>query len=100
MKTTENNKLIAEFMGMELGDDKTMYYDDVENLHPPTAVDKLKYHTSWEWLMPAYKKCMTSKQLRGDDDYRTILIDAVIAADIKELYTAVVEFIKWYNQNK
>ena len=48
----KDNKIIAEFMGMELGDDKTMYYDDAENLHPPTPINELKYHTSWDWLMP------------------------------------------------
>ena len=60
----------------------------------------LPFHKEWEYLMPVYNKCMKSKQLRGDDEYRTLLIDAVIAADRKQLHKAVVEFIKWYNENK
>ena len=32
----KENKLIAEFWGMVLGDDGTIYYDDVENFFPPT----------------------------------------------------------------
>ena len=56
MNTQENNKLIAEFWGMELGDDKTMYYDDAENLHPPTPINELKFHSSWDWLMPVVDK--------------------------------------------
>ena len=52
----KENKLIAEFMGMELGDDKTMYYDDAENLHPPTPINELKFHSSWDWLMPVVDK--------------------------------------------
>tara|TARA_R110000868_G_scaffold397556_1_gene670279 strand:+ start:80 stop:481 length:402 start_codon:yes stop_codon:yes gene_type:complete len=56
MNTQENNRLIAEFLGMELGDDKTMYYDDAENLHPPTPINELKFHSSWDWLMPVVDK--------------------------------------------
>ena len=32
----------------------------------------------------------------GDDQLRTLLIDAVIDADINRLYDAVIEFIKGY----
>ena len=94
----ENNKLIAEFMGMELGDDRTMYYDDIENLHPPTPINELKFHTSWDWLMPVHKKCMFTPNFSGDDELRTQLIEAVIDADIDRLYQAVVEFIKRYKK--
>ena len=55
----EKNEIIAEFMGMELGDDKTMYYDDAENLHPPTPINELKFHSSWDWLMPVIEKIGT-----------------------------------------
>lgn len=99
MKTTENNKLIAEFMGMELGDDKTMYYDDVENLHPPTAVDKLKYHSSWDWLMPVVEKCYQCDYEEGGDMHMR-MNDAIMTINIEEVYQAVIEFIKWYNENK
>ena len=51
-----NNKRIAEFMGMEFGDDGTMCYDDAENRHPPTPTDMLAFHTSWDWLMPVVEK--------------------------------------------
>ena len=95
-----DNELIAEFMGMELGDDRTMYYDDIENLHPPTPINELKFHTSWDWLMPVHKKCMFTPNFQGDDELRTHLIDAVLDADIDRLYNAVVEFIKEYNENE
>ena len=58
---------------------------------------ELEYHTSWDWLMPVHKKCMFTKQFIGDDQLRTLLIDAVIDADIDRLYKAVVEFIKEYS---
>ena len=55
----KNNVLIAEFMGMKLGEDHTndnMYYDDAENLHPPTPINELKFNSSWDWLMPVVEK--------------------------------------------
>ena len=80
----EENKLIAEFMGYpELGTEGDFSY--------------LKYHSSFDWLMPVHKKCMFTKQFIGDDQLRTLLIDAVIDADIDRLYKAVVEFIKEYS---
>ena len=45
MKNIENNKLIAEFMEIDQVDIDT--YEDTEG--------NLKYHTSWDWLMPVIK---------------------------------------------
>lgn len=115
----ENNKLIAEFMGMELGDDKTVYYDDAENLHPPTPINKLKFHESWNWLMPVVEKiefehdCLviinsplqviiTNKDIGQRE---TPLLDSVFEIEVSDmgtkrdcLYKAVVEFINEYNR--
>jgi len=52
----KDNKLIAEFWGMVLGEDGTMYYDDAENYFPPTPIDKLRFHTSWDWLTKVVDK--------------------------------------------
>ena len=102
-----NNKLIAEFMGakplvlggsteyemygvldcIEDGVDEKHYYID----------DEMRFHESWDWLMPVHRKCMFTPNFSGDDQLRTLLIDAVIDADINRLYDAVVEFIKEYN---
>ena len=59
MSNLANNKLIAEFWGMKLGVDGTVYYDDAENLHPPTPINQLKFHTSWKWLMPVVEEMNT-----------------------------------------
>ena len=75
-----NNKLIAEFMGVEYTGTRVKDYD-----------------TSWDWLIPVHRKCMFTPNFSGDDQLRTLLIDAVIDADINRLYDAVVEFIKEYN---
>ena len=105
----KDNKLIAEFMGA-VGTPKynptewDVYItgcldvdSDDENAQHFYTPDEMKYHTSWDWLMPVHKKCMFTPNFSGDDQLRTLLIDAVIDADIDRLYDAVVEFIKEYN---
>ena len=98
----KNNVLIAEFMGMKLGQDHTndnMYYDDAENLHPPTPIDKLKFRTSWDWLMPVVEKCRVDSRCEHDED---IFWDAIHWAleecNIENTYKAVVEFINQYKK--
>jgi hypothetical protein len=88
-----NNKLIAEFMGMEFGDDGTMCYDDAENRHPPTPTDMLAFHTSWDWLMPVVQKIY---QLGLDNESTLLVRDAVAEANLDNTYSAVSEFIKKY----
>ena len=52
MNTIENNKMIAEFMGLEM-------LNDLQIKTPKDGgifLSELKYHTSWDWLMPVIKK--------------------------------------------
>ena len=91
--TTEDNKTIAEFMGMQYGDDGTMCYDDAENTHPPTSIDSLAFKTSWDWLIPVVQKCYKIDNEQGFD----ALVDAVSTLDIDGTYSAVVEFINTNN---
>ena len=93
----ENNKLIAEFMGYDISTIASSGVEVVEFESKDTKVDNLKYHTSWDWLMPVHRKCIFTPNFSGDDQLRTLLIDAVIDADINRLYDAVVEFINQYN---
>ena len=96
----KDNKIIAEFMGMELGDDKTMYYDDAENLHPPTPINELKYHTSWDWLMPVANEIIKSRDEQNTDWDLTNLKYALQTTNIEYVYKAVVKFINEYNKRK
>jgi hypothetical protein len=95
-----DNQIIAEFMGMELGDDKTMYYDDAENLHPPTPINELKYHTSWDWLMPVANEIIKSRDEQNADWDLTDLKYALQTTNIEYVYKAVVKFINEYNKRK
>ena len=109
MKTLENNKLIAEFLG---------YIDngcseDGFLMHPITNYDveisSLKYHKDWNWLMEVVEK-IESLGYRIEivkhicriylSNKETIVISENIPK-IEAVYSTVVEFIKWYNnQNK
>ena len=105
----EQNKLIAEFMGGEYVDEHLIefknFYSVKEILEGEfvktncfDSDNELQYHTSWDWLMPVHRKCMLTPQFVGDDQLRTLLIDAVIDADIDRLYEAVVEFLNQYKK--
>jgi hypothetical protein len=125
MNTTENNKLIAEFMGARA----TVFRDGTKGhtfwneegvegrsgSFPNGATNYFKYdegyHTSWDWLMPVVRKC---REIMNDFGIESIeynflennifqtdytLID-FLNGDIDCINERVVRFIKWYNENK
>ena len=110
----EGNKLIAEFMGAEVSQaysktkeqDGLMFYyqkDSSPATYRNLSSAAIKYHSSWEWLMPVYIKIVREKLW---DSYEegviifNILYDRLADAEgIDKVYESIVEFIKWYNQN-
>jgi hypothetical protein len=82
----KNNKLIAEFMGIDQVDIDT-YQETNSNL---------KYDTSWDWLMPVAKKIVreVGLDIEYEDEYREHLMDVIPFVKIEDVYEAVVEFIK------
>jgi hypothetical protein len=108
---TQNNKLIAEFMGpdslnVKIGNTEIYPHLILSEL----GVDALIFHTSWDWLMSVVEKINKRDwvTIKADeckihpldiDDFKEIVVN-----EQKDLITAVfyavVKYIKWYNENK
>lgn len=115
----EDNRVIAEFMGLELSvfDDSPKNFSSLKHYK-----NELKYHSSWEWLMPVVEKIekifdehdgyygvyisSNSCSIEGtllhkalkDSAYGAVYYNQVVLEDkLSSTYQAVVMFIKWYN---
>ena len=88
------NILIAEFM--QKGS-KSLGIYDFDGCH--YRLDELKFHSSWDWLMPVANEIIKSRDEQNADWDLTDLKYALQTTNIELVYKAVVEFIKEYNQN-
>ena len=94
MKT---NKIIAEFMGVnvitldDVRKNKNPYFSSADGY----LEDNLKYHTSWDWLMPVVDKI---EQVHEGVPQELINLSLFSTRD--EVYKAVVKFINEYNKRK
>jgi hypothetical protein len=110
MSVIESNKLIAEFMqypyffsdsGVDSWRD-----DDVERweigIDCYYKADELLFNESWDWLMPVVERIYDSDEYYEYlQTYSTTFGGGVeLTINITNVYDAVVEFIKWYNENK
>jgi len=99
MNTTENNKLIAEFMELEKENGLYLFTTPMDDY----KTDTLYFNSSWDWLMPVVRKCWDIAEVQ-DYDSALMLADYdfqyVAFGNIEKSYKAVVEFIKYYNENK
>jgi len=109
----ENNKLIAEFMGMKFKDDSD-YIETLKEMRSQgmfyeqgMMASELQYDASWDMLMPVVDKC-TQIGFRDQEFDNEIYLKweeifddmgMFLGNHIEEVFAAVVEFIKWYNKN-
>ena len=95
----KDNKLIAEFMGLEFS--KGEYYRPLYNSGDWIPENELQYHTSWDWLMPVVKKCYETEivvQPAVEGGCSGLITFPLIGLPYMEsTYNAVVKFIKEYN---
>ena len=107
----ENNKLIAVFMGwiIPLPIENAKYCrEDLDTENVWVSVEDLKFHSSWDWLMPVIEKIeslgyewsyLNHVAVITDNGFKQHFRDISFADEsrLKATYNVVVEFIKWYN---
>ena len=91
-KIMKDNKLIAEFMGIE-NDNAKMRGHLYECPVTAEYVSNLEYHTSWDWLKPVVDEI----EMRCQGVPQELLHLSLFSAR-QEVYQAVVEFIKHLNK--
>ena len=100
--TTENNRLLAEFMNLE--------YTVVNNTTlQTTLISDLDFSKDWNWLMQVVEKIEEmadwSLELLTTDkkEYQMLIplsnTNVIVETKIEAVYNACVEFVKWYNKN-
>lgn len=103
------DKAIAEFMELETDNEphlahrRTVYL--VNGYWYPLR--KLKYNTSWDWLMPVIKKIkgmhldiLNQPHVLGYMKAAGAMNSGLITLEIDKAHKGVYEFLIWYNQNK
>ena len=98
----KNNKVIAEFMGMEhcyrpYGDG----FMEVKENGSCVELKDLQYHKSWDWLIPVIEKCRRRNNevnVIPGKGYKYAINSFDNDFNIDFSYKAVVKFIKLYNQ--
>jgi len=111
-----NNKLIAQFMGhYKKGEGILHFKEGFSNPYVTNNVEDIKYHSSWDWLMPVVIKIAQTGFLIGKEEksiinaLRTISILYNYVQDREaisypllnkeDVYKGVVEYIKWLNRS-
>ena len=110
----KDNVLIANFMGWDEFNTGSYHtpYDNASycNGEETSICNKyaLKFHSSWEWLMPVIHKIIKTIGVRSIDEcskvewfVSTRVTQMYIGINIEHAHYYCVEFIHWYNkQNK
>ncbi len=112
MTTEDGNKLIAEFIGKPVTEDNNLYMSSEIDYTFPVH---LKYHSSWDWLMPVVEKIqslscnvniinnccqiiMFDTSYSGEPIYKKN--KTMANTKIENVYDSVIQFIQWYNQQQ
>ena len=108
---TENNKIIAEFMGYKKNTPSKDFFQHPTEKNRYDRIEFLSYNLDWNWLMEVVEKIESLKfsvligknncvieQTFGKESLNLGLIKG--KDKIEAVYNACVTFIEWYNENK
>ena len=106
MSTTENNKLIVNFLGWDKKINKdgeeTPFYNLPKKFNNPYGIKEyiplegFVFDNDWNWLMEVVEKIVNLKIF---EEYDTILFYEMFnTLKIEVVYNACVTFIEWYNK--
>lgn len=101
IEITKSNVLIAQFMCLGLFSESPNIF---ARMNPQTGAtdfhteSDLRYEKSWDWLMEVLQE-VDKKEIEMPDDSNLIgdITSGLLNLDITETFEAVVEYIKWYN---
>jgi hypothetical protein len=116
MQIEERNKQIALMLGWTYNELMDRWNEDM--LHDYAYVEDLKFHSNWNWLMEAVK--FINNTHNQDNPYRDLtytikhllnggwwklkseekLIPRRLLSDIEQLFLAVSDFAKLYNEEE
>lgn len=95
------NRLIAEFDGWKYSKSGKTVRKGGPYTSPYRLTD-IKFHSSWDQLMPVAKKIIETTPLRGKAmahiNKMERVVSALMTADFEKVYVACIVFIQWYNE--
>mgnify|MGYP003149550293 CR=1 FL=1 len=95
----KENKLIADFMGVQYKSDEDYFKELAEMREDGIFYEQgymesqLNYHESWDWLIPVVQKIE-----QVNEGVPSELWNLSLYSYQEEVYDAVVEFIKQHNK--
>jgi len=117
----EGNFIIAKFMGGVYDGTKYFVFKEQNNrhlIHGDLYDSQLKYHSSWDWLMPVVEKIHSTPAVIFEFTIALIPFCRIMytpknqphkifmseerndITGMEAIYQAVIQFIYWYNTNK
>lgn len=112
MTTTEDDRIIAEFMGFNFNrfendgiiePQEEVFFTDYKTF----TLDELRFSKDWNWLMEVVDRINKTGRFEVviqygfcyiTDEMDELTLSFPASNTIKATYQAVVEFIKWYNK--
>ena len=83
----KNNKLIAEFMELEVEDGLYYYTTSMDDY----KTDTLYFNSSWDWLMPVVEKIYNEEGL--DNELVLVVRDSVAEINLKNTYDSIIDYL-------